>query len=145
MTPPFNHEGNLPAGVHSVDFNAFSKAFGGSTHRRRLLTGLEAAMIPLKMCGCLRLYVDGSFVTIKEFPNDYDVAWEPSGVDLAELNRIEPVSFDFRNLRAAQKAKFFGEFFPSSVAADPAGNTFFEFFQIDKSTGNPKGIIALDL
>ena len=25
------------------------------------------------------------------------------------------------------------------------GSTFLEFFQIDKDTGNPKGIIALDL
>ena len=114
-------------------------------HRDRLLTGLAAAMIPLKASGCHRLYIDGSFVTRKEFPNDYDVAWEPAGVDLSKLKSIEPVFFNFHNLRAAQKAKYFGEFFPSSVAADPAGNTFLEFFQIDKSTGNPKGIIALDL
>jgi hypothetical protein len=29
--------------------------------------------------------------------------------------------------------------------ADPAGNTFLEFFQIDKRTGEAKGIIAIDL
>ena len=102
-------------------------------------------MIPLKACGCRRLYVDGSFVTSTDIPNDYDVAWEPAGVDLGKLRLMEPVFFDFRNLRAAQKAKYFLEFFPSSAAADPAGNTFLEFFQIDRSTGNPKGIIALDL
>jgi hypothetical protein len=29
--------------------------------------------------------------------------------------------------------------------ADPAGNTFLEFFQIDKATGEAKGIVAIDL
>lgn len=89
--------------------------------------------------------MDGSFVTIKAVPNDFDVAWDPNGVDLPRLKILEPVFFDFFNSRAAQKAKFFGEFFPSSASADPAGNTFLEFFQIDKHTGNQKGIIALDL
>ena len=145
MVPAFNIEGNLPAGIHVAGFDVFSNTFGVSMHRHRLLIGLAAAIIPLKGCGCQRLYVDGSFVTSKEVPNDYDVAWEPAGVDLSKLKLMEPVFFDFRNLRAAQKAKYFGEFFPSSAAADPAGNTFLEFFQIDKSTGNRKGIIALDL
>ena len=89
--------------------------------------------------------MDGSFVTTKTVPNDFDVAWDPAGVDLLRLKILEPVFFDFANARAAQKAKFFGEFFPSSINADPAGNTFLEFFQIDKHTGNQKGIIALDL
>ena len=40
------------------------------------------------------------------------------------LRSMEPVFFDVRNLRAAQKAKFFGEFFPSSAKADLVGNTF---------------------
>ena len=110
-----------------------------------LLSGLEAAIVSLRDAGCKRLYVDGSFVTTKVVPNDYDVAWEPAGVDLQRLKLIEPVFFDFRNFRAAQKAKYFGEFFPSSAAADPVGNTFLEFFQIDKNTGSAKGIVALDL
>jgi hypothetical protein len=61
------------------------------------------------------------------------------------LRSLEPVFFDFTNLRAAQKAKFLGEFFPSSVVADSVGTTFLDFFQVDKATGNAKGIIALDL
>jgi hypothetical protein len=61
------------------------------------------------------------------------------------LLALEPTFFDFTNLRAAQKAKFFGEFFPSSAKADLVGTTFLEFFQIDKNTGSQKGIIALDL
>jgi len=37
------------------------------------------------------------------------------------------------------------EFFPSRFAADVVGNTFLEFFQVDKETETQKGIVALDL
>jgi len=145
MIPTFNSDGILPAGIHLVDWDVFSNAFGSSTHRRKLIGGLSYAMAFLRTAGCRRVYVDGSFVTTKTVPNDFDVAWDPAGVDLPRLKTLEPVFFEFDNDRAAQKAKFFGEFFPSSINADPAGNTFLEFFQIDKHTGNQKGIIALDL
>jgi hypothetical protein len=38
-----------------------------------------------------------------------------------------------------------GELFPASTTANSTGLTFYEFFQNNKDTGNPKGIIALDL
>ena len=145
MIPQFNTDGNLPSGIHLVTWDDFCVTFGSSSHQQRLIAGLIAAIVPLRTSGCARLYVDGSFVTTKDVPNDYDVAWDPVGVDLAKLKSLEPVFFDFNNRRAAQKAKFFGEFFPSSAAADPAGNTFLNFFQIDKHTGDAKGIVALDL
>ena len=81
----------------------------------------------------------------KRVPNDYDVAWEPAGVDVRKLLGLESVFGQFENQRAAQKAKFLGEFFPSSESADHAGNTFLEFFQTDRDTGGRKGIIAIDL
>lgn len=145
MIPAFNIEGNLPPRIHVCSLDLFSDRFGASAHRRRLLMGLKAAMVLLERCGCRRLYVDGSFVTVKQKPNDYDVAWDPAGVDLLQLKQTEPVFFDFSNRRAAQKAKFLGEFFPSSTVADRVGNTFLEFFQVDRNSGNPKGIVAIDL
>ena len=145
MIPSFNSDDNLPAGIHLTDWNTFSVAFGISAHRSRLISGLAAAIVPLRQAQCRRIYIDGSFVTAKVVPNDYDVAWDPLGVDLLLLKSLEPLFFDFANARAAQKAKFFGEFFPSSQPAEPAGRTFLEFFQVDKNTGNQKGIVALDL
>ena len=145
MVPDFEEDGNLPPGIHQATWGQIADRFATTAHRQRLLRGLEAALGVLRSAGCKRVYVDGSFVTINQAPNDYDVAWEPSGVDLASLRSLEPVFFDFRNRRGAQKAKFLGEFFPSSATADLVGNTFLEFFQIDKNTGDPKGIIAIDL
>ena len=90
------------------------------------------------------MYIDGSFVTAKEKPNDFDACWEPTGVD---PNLLDPVLLDFNNRRLAQKLKYGGELFPatSKAEATPPYRTFLDFFQRDKATGKPKGIIALDL
>lgn len=145
MIPAFDTDGNLPAGIHVVTWEVFSDRFGGTTHRRCLVDGFEQAIDLLRFAGCPRTYVDGSFVTAKVTPNDYDVAWETAGVDLPLLMSAEPLFFDFTNLRAAQKAKFGGEFFPADAAANTSGTVFLDFFQTDKDTGKQKGIIALDL
>lgn len=88
------------------------------------------------------MYLDGSFVTAKDAPGDYDACWELSGVDFTTL---DPVLQTFDPGRATQKAKYKGELFPADVPADLFGTPFLDFFQKDKRTGQPKGIIALDL
>ena len=82
--------------------------------------------------------------TGKEIPGDFDACWDVSGVDLALL---DPVLLNFDNQRAVQKAKYRGEFFPADLEAEamPPYRVFLDFFQTDKATGDPKGIIAIDL
>lgn len=116
--------------------------FGASLYRQSLLAGLLEAAKLLAAAKCKTLYVDGSFVTSKPFPGDFDACWDSTGVDVSLL---DPVFLDFSNRRAAQKARFRGELFIANAQADLAGNTFLRFFQIDKNTGGPKGIVALDL
>lgn len=88
------------------------------------------------------MYLDGSFVSDKDLPGDYDACWEASGVDPALL---DPVLLDFSNRRAAQKRKYRGELFPAAVAAEPGGTRFLDYFQRDRVTREPKGIVAIDL
>jgi hypothetical protein len=145
MLPNFDDSGNLPPGVHVADWEEIAQRFGGTIRRRELLDGLQAALEPLREAGCRRVFINGSFVTDKDEPGDIDVAWDPEGVDVDRLLEIEPVFGDFADRRAAQKAKFGCEFFPSSFTADLVGNTFLEFFQIDRETEARKGIVALDL
>jgi hypothetical protein len=57
---------------------------------------------------------------------------------------LDPVLLSFAHGRAAQKAKYLGEFFPARLT-EGSGLTFLEFFQVDKDTGRAKGIILLDL
>jgi hypothetical protein len=145
MIPDFDDSGNLPPGVHGATWDEIVQRFGWTTRRRELLDGFRAALEPLREAGCRRVFVNGSFVTDKEEPGDIDVAWDPMDVDVDRLLEVEPVFGDFSDGRAAQEVKFGCEFFPSSFAADLVGNTFLEFFQIDKETESQKGIVALDL
>lgn len=147
MVPSFNADGNLPSGVHLASWHEVCQAFGRSPRRRALLKGLKEAIRSLKNAKCQTVYLDGSFVSDKEAtygeePDDFDGCWDPVGV-LPTL--LDPVLLDFSNKRAAQKAKFGGELFPSTFLAAPLGPVFLEFFQIDKTTGAAKGIICLDL
>ena len=106
------------------------------------MTGLKDAMTNLKDAGCRTVYIDGSFVTGKEIPGDFDACWEVEEVDPIIL---DPVLLTFEDGRAKQKAKYMGELFPASTIADDDGFSFLEFFQTDKETGRRKGIVAIDL
>ncbi|HET7771525.1 MAG TPA: hypothetical protein VFN74_22325 [Chloroflexota bacterium] len=141
MIPPFDAAGNLPPGVHSATWDEFVARFGTTPRRLTLLAGLKEALDVLRAAGCRRAYVDGSFVTAKPEPGDFDGCWETDGVDPA---RLDPVLLTFDRQRRAQKARFGGELFFADAAAEPAGTTFVEFFQRDRS-GQPKGIVALNL
>ncbi len=142
MLPDFDEDGNLPSGIHWASWAEFETRFGTNQHRRRLLSSLRAALAALTVAGCTTVYVDGSFVTAKDDPEDYDACWEVAGVDPYLL---DPVFLTFENGRAAQKARYLGEMFPASTTEGASGATFLDFFQIDKETGDPKGIVALDL
>jgi hypothetical protein len=87
--------------------------------------------------GCSFFLVDGSFVTDKDSPGDYDACCDFSGinariVDLKLFGTPEEI-----------KAEFYGELFPEHYMADDE-YTFREFFQTDRDD-IPKGVIRLDL
>ena len=142
MIPPFNKDGLLPPGVYWADWSEPRDRFGNNPWRLRLTTGFRAAVENLRDAGCRTVYLDGSFVTSKTMPNDYDACWEEAGVDPKAL---DPVLLTFDAGLATQKAKYMGELFPASIITDTDGPSLLEFFQTDKETGEPKGIVAVDL
>lgn len=142
MIPDFTALGLLPQGVYPATLEEVAERFGGNDQRQQLLAGLIEALHLLRAAGCQRIYIDGSFVTSKELPNDIDVCWDVEGVD---PDALDPVFFNFDNGRAAQKARFGAEFFPAEVPEGLTGRTFLDFFQIDKQTGEPKGVIKVEL
>lgn len=131
----------LPPGIHDATFIDVEHTFATNAKRKTLYKGLVKGCHALKIAGCSVVYLDGSYVTEKPSPGDFDVCWEPSGVDPAKL---DPVLLDFSKMRRNQKMKFGGEFFPSSIKAD-GSCTFVDFFQIDKESGKKKGIIRIRL
>ena len=141
VLPGFQDDGNLPPGIHWAEWQEIHQRFACNPHRHRLLQGFHEATYALKRAGCKAVFLDGSYVTGKDGPEDFDACWDTTDVD---PDLLDPVFFDFSNRRAAQKARFRGELFPAQWKGG-GGRTFLEFFQIDKYTGAPKGIVGLDL
>jgi len=142
MIPDFAASGNLPSGIHSAVWDELETRYGGTPRRRILLQGLREGLKALQAAGCQRAYIDGSFVTEKLNPNDFDVCWDATGV---QGGLLDPVLLDMAHPRTGQKSKFGGEFFLANARATPRGTLYIDFFQQDKRTGDPKGIIELDL
>jgi hypothetical protein len=89
-----------------------------------------------------RLFLDGSFVTAKEAPSDYDGCWP--GNELGDMSRIDPVLFDFAARRAAMKKKYGGELFVAEWDATGLGQPYRRFFQFTRD-GEEKGVVVLKL
>lgn len=141
MIPPFDKRGNLPPGIHEADWDELETRFKDA-RRVELLAGLREALVALRDAGCRTAYIDGSFVTTKEDPGDFDACWEAVGVDASLLDLV---LLDLAPPRTAQKERFGGELFPASFVAEPeSGMRFFDFFRHDRD-GEPKGIIQIDL
>jgi hypothetical protein len=134
--------GYLPVGVYPMDWGCFSLRFTWSHRRRFLSGGLYRALANLRNAGCRAAIVDGSFVTTKDQPADYDAAFDPVGVN---GSLVDPVLLRHDDERKAMKAKYFGDVFPwGAVACPTTGMIYRDFFQKDRS-GLPKGVILLDL
>ena len=139
MLPAFDPEtGRLPEGEHEADWSEVVERFGWNPRRRQLLDGLAEAIDLLAAAGCRRIWLNGSFVTAKEEPADFDGCWDTDGVN---VDRLDPVLVDLSNGRAAQKARFSGELFPNVVEAG-SGLVFAEFFQGERDTGR-KGVVVM--
>lgn len=141
MIPPFDPATSyLPPGIYQATWDEMGARYGYNPQRLRLLTGLKAALDALRFAGCQRAYIDGSFVTGKEIPGDFDGCWDTSGVDVL---RLDPVLLVFANRRAAQRARFGGELFPADAPADVIGTYYVDYFQND-ADGKRKGVIEIN-
>src|SRR6185312_16918573 len=132
MSLLYQENGNLVPGIHEITWHEFVEEFGKNKHRKKLIEGLEQAMNHLRDVQCKILYVDGSFVSQREEPKDFDACWDPKGVDFKRLAVMYPVLMNFLPDTKDQKAKYGGELFPSPK--------FLAFFQKDRDD-KPKGII----
>ena len=131
----------LPPGIHKTTLNEIDSIFAYTPHRKELFIGFHNAVLNLKQSGCNSIFLNGSFTTGKNHPNDFDACWDPYGVDLIKL---DPILLDFSNKRSAQKKKYGGELFIINNNKK-SGISFLDFFQIDRYTGHRKGILFLDL
>jgi hypothetical protein len=134
--------GYLPPGIHPMTWDAFSAQFCTGPWRIRLGRALYRAVNNLRHAGCRRAIVDGSFVSAKLDPSDYDLAFDPADVNAALL---DPVLRRHDDGRRAMKAKYLGDIVPWGwVAHSATGSLYLEYFQSDRS-GVAKGVVLLAL
>jgi hypothetical protein len=147
MMPPLIQKAGpwavLPPGVHSASIQEIRATFGQGAKRAILLAGLIRGCHDLMKAGCKNILVDGSFVTGKPIPGDFDACWLPAPSMNYDL--LNPAFFDFSNDRAMQKNLYGGEFWPSTLIEAASGMLFIDFFQNDRHTGERKGIVEIDL
>lgn len=145
MIPEFENNGNLPPGIHSASIQEVKERFGTNPHRKNLLTGLDKLLKHLENIGCYLVYLDGSFITNKEYPSDYDLAWSTMGLSNDNISKIDPILLNIKQFRREMKEKYLGDIFPAEIPEGSTGKLFRDFFQTDKNTGEDKGIIAISL
>lgn len=154
MIPSFTSDGLLPIGIHEATWELFCEHFGkGSRKRKELIKKIEVIIKILQEVGCKELYIDGSFVTKRNRPGDFDACWLREGVDLKLLSRIAPIlkraPGTFKGVDCKQY--YGGDVFPlSRLVPDPNNPkgrdiTYLDFFQMDKQSEQRKGIILLKL
>lgn len=106
MIPRFDDHGRLPLGEHTATWEEIVERFGWNPHRRRLLDGLSDGLQALAAAGCRQVWLDGSFVTSKDEPADFDACWDLEGVD---LDRLDPVLLDLSAGRTAALRRLVSE------------------------------------
>lgn len=136
----FNAAGLLPQGIHTTTWENFQKEFGFTPCRKELLKGLHKVFFLLTECGCEALYIDGSMVTDKPEPDDWDACFKGSKEAIERLKQTDPdlVLDDFAK-RERQKAKYGGELYPADVYAEKDSN-YIEFFQHVKGSKRKKAL-----
>ncbi|MGA9774254.1 MAG: hypothetical protein WBV94_34820 [Blastocatellia bacterium] len=142
---PFNSNGILKRGIHTITWEEFNNQFGYNEQRRKLLRGLLRGIRLLQRVGCHAIYIGGSFVTTKKFPEDVDVVWESSDMSFERVRRVSPIFFEMTPGSPEQKARFNSEFYPSEGKESISGLSFLAFFQRDWREGRRRGIIRIDI
>jgi len=142
MIPAFTDKGYLPPGIHDATWDEFVARYAITEHRKSLIARIKILIAHLKEVRSRNLFVDGSFVTGKVKPNDYDACWDMHGV---KIENVDPVLLDFSPEGKKQmEIKYGGDIRPELCAPVETEGTYLEFFQIDRD-GDAKGIVRLAL
>jgi len=70
VIPEFDDNNNLPPGIHDATMAEVQARFAHNEKRKQLFAGLEEVISILKDCNCPEVFLDGSFITQKEQPNE---------------------------------------------------------------------------
>lgn len=134
--PPFNNDGNLPEGVHECSEasleQVFVSGFPETSVRSKLFSGFKSLRtLARNVSPPATQWVDGSFVTAKQEPDDIDVL---SFVDYDTLTRLPRDKYDevYALLGAREKTKTKFGCHTFLELSCPPGHPHFRFFDRER-------------
>ena len=144
VLPGFTSEGDLPSGVHVVNWQEFEARFGAATSRRiwlfarlQSLVGLAATTGKLR-----RVFVWGSFVTTKPAPGDLDLL-----LIMAEDFEVEQIAMPAQAVFDSVQAKLRFEsdvFWARASIGEEVLQLWLETYQTSRDF-RKRGIVELEL
>lgn len=141
MIPELTREGLLPRGVHETTLEEVRHRFGvGNPLRSRLMKGLEAVAALARKLGVREIYLDGSFVTDKRDPGDWDaVVVAPVETNCASREVLRLVD------RPRVKREFGGDLFLILEDDGELLNHYVNGVFVKDHLGRAKGIVRIRL
>lgn len=141
MIPALTEEGVLPSGLHEATLGEVRRRFGVANRRRvELMRGLSAVAARARRAGALWIYLDGSFVTNKKDPLDWDaVLVVPKGFDPTTRDGVALADRDaIRTMHEGDLLVFFED------DAQAIGHYVHQVFSHDREL-RKKGIVVIRL
>lgn len=142
MIPDFREDGYLPEGLHVATDAEITFRFGSATsQRRRLILRLRRWIELSRLVQAQRFFVDGSFVTNKDVPNDLDaVVWLP-GDFASRVSRGDLEALELETMLVTRRPE---ELFAAEDRHD--WDDWLEFFsRTRESDGRRKGLVEVIL
>lgn len=136
--------GLLKSNIYEMTLTEFEEAFVNNSSRERIFKGLLLLIEHLREIGCITIYIDGSYVTKKQRPNDVDVCWVVEKGSMGMAEEKFPWLADPENNIKYLNANYCADVFPSDFLMY-SGGTILDFFQKDKETHKLKGIIKMNI
>jgi len=137
VIPDFDKNGNLSPGIHEATIQEIKAYFANNMHRKKLFEKLLKVLKILGDCSCTEVYLNGSFITLKSEPRDYDLCYEPTGIKGTDEFK------QFLKTRDLRKEKYLGDIFPR-LPQPTYEIDHVEDWQTDRD-GEIKGIIRIIL
>jgi predicted nucleotidyltransferase len=139
MAIKFEKNGNLDSN-YQLSYEQFKKEFGFNESRKGKLKRVLLFLKIFQSLGCTDVYIVGSFVSKKDFPNDIDVCIDITNIDLINFTKDYP---EFLQSKGIDKIKqehgvHFAAFF------DFGSRDILDWFRKDRDN-NPRGLVKINL
>ncbi len=139
MRKKIDRYGNLHEN-HTLSYEEFANEFGFNESRKEKLKRVLLFLKILKFFGCTYVYIVGSFVSNKEFPNDIDVCVDMTNLDLLKFTKDYPEFLQPKEIDKMRKEHnvHFVAFF------DFGSSEILDLFRKDRDN-NPRGLVKINL